>query len=514
MDGYGNAGALVGSDDTTSYINDYYDQAKNPAIMNSDDPQNVYEEYPSLGCYSWSDSVEGCAPVNADGESPNYFFNNYTNAPFADNWLFSGNDKIWKTVAAGYPILRFAAPTTFWVNQTYNAENTNSGHSWGTDAFNNLTSLFGESGSLVIPEGESTTTPAHINVNADTYIEVPETSGVNTVLLPASTTITRSSEGETIDASLLSATDIPNSNLSGFASGQVVQGALQWGIPSVGLSFSQPITLSIFVGADLNGQTLNVYRSLSTTGGWTSDGIVAPGTCLVSSDGLCTFQTSKASYFSATKNVPAPSVGGGGGSGALVIVTPTQLPVYQKLDFTINNNEKLTSASTLNISLNADPKTVSGYVISLDNKFPAASIIKYAPQATLALPAKSGVYTVYLKYYSTSGKQSEVISHSIEYQAVKTSADNSVLTSSGSSKFIFKKDLKLNQVSPDAKELQKYLNANGFLIAKTGAGSLGKETSKFGLGTKAALIKFQKAHGIKPASGNFGSLTRKVVNGK
>ena len=64
----------------------------------------------------------------------------------------------------------------------------------------------------------------------------------------------------------------------------------------------------------------------------------------------------------------------------------------------------------------------------------------------------------------------------------------------------------------DIKELQKYLNAHGFIIAKAGPGSLGKETTKFGIATKAALIKFQKTNKIKPANGSFGPVTRGVVN--
>ncbi len=62
------------------------------------------------------------------------------------------------------------------------------------------------------------------------------------------------------------------------------------------------------------------------------------------------------------------------------------------------------------------------------------------------------------------------------------------------------------------KKLQQYLNAHGFKIAKNGAGSPGKESTKFGPATRAAVIKFQKSKKISPASGLVGSLTRKVLN--
>jgi len=78
--------------------------------------------------------------------------------------------------------------------------------------------------------------------------------------------------------------------------------------------------------------------------------------------------------------------------------------------------------------------------------------------------------------------------------------------------FVFNKDLKLNQITNDVKELQKFLNNHGYVVATSGAGSKGKETTKFGPATKTALIKFQKANKITPASGLFGPLTRKTIN--
>ena len=90
---------------------------------------------------------------------------------------------------------------------------------------------------------------------------------------------------------------------------------------------------------------------------------------------------------------------------------------------------------------------------------------------------------------------------------INTTNKSSVVT-----KFIFKKNLSSGMVNNDVKELQKYLNTHGFVVAKSGAGSPGHETTKFGAATRTALIKFQKAKGIKPANGLFGPLTRGVVN--
>ncbi len=79
--------------------------------------------------------------------------------------------------------------------------------------------------------------------------------------------------------------------------------------------------------------------------------------------------------------------------------------------------------------------------------------------------------------------------------------------------FVFINNLSSGMVHPDVKELQKYLNTHGFLVAQNGPGSIGNETIKFGALTKSALIKFQIANKISPAVGFFGPITRGVVNG-
>jgi peptidoglycan hydrolase-like protein with peptidoglycan-binding domain len=62
------------------------------------------------------------------------------------------------------------------------------------------------------------------------------------------------------------------------------------------------------------------------------------------------------------------------------------------------------------------------------------------------------------------------------------------------------------------RQLQKFLNSQGFTVTVTGAGSLGNETTLFGPATKAALTKFQVSKGISPAAGYFGPVTRMYVS--
>jgi len=94
--------------------------------------------------------------------------------------------------------------------------------------------------------------------------------------------------------------------------------------------------------------------------------------------------------------------------------------------------------------------------------------------------------------------------------AIGTAVDE--LPSEAIPKFTFTKDLYLGVKDPEVKELQKFLNNNGFSVAQSGAGSKGNETDYFWHLTKDALIKFQKANNIVPAEGYFGRLTRAKIN--
>ncbi len=72
----------------------------------------------------------------------------------------------------------------------------------------------------------------------------------------------------------------------------------------------------------------------------------------------------------------------------------------------------------------------------------------------------------------------------------------------------FTRDLDVGDTGEDVLCLQKFLNAGGFIITSTGAGSPGNETDLFGTLTKEALAKWQTAQGLSPASGYFGPKSR------
>jgi len=96
----------------------------------------------------------------------------------------------------------------------------------------------------------------------------------------------------------------------------------------------------------------------------------------------------------------------------------------------------------------------------------------------------------------------------------------SVPAATSTARYQFTRNLSLHMKGDDVLQLQKYLNAHGFVIAKTGVGSPGSETNLFGLRTYAALVKFQEVHakeiltpsGLTKGTGYFGAGTRAFAN--
>lgn len=74
------------------------------------------------------------------------------------------------------------------------------------------------------------------------------------------------------------------------------------------------------------------------------------------------------------------------------------------------------------------------------------------------------------------------------------------------------RNLSFGKVGNDVKALQKFLNDNGYPVNyPSRLGSTGLETTTFGFYTKFVLAKFQKDHGIKPAEGYLGPITRAYI---
>lgn len=95
-----------------------------------------------------------------------------------------------------------------------------------------------------------------------------------------------------------------------------------------------------------------------------------------------------------------------------------------------------------------------------------------------------------------------------------------VIPSPAITPIVYSKALSSGANTADVRQLQKFLNSRGYIVAKTGPGSPGNETTYFGALTKNALIRFQLANkkeildsqGIKSPTGVLGAYTVKVIN--
>ncbi|MCF7906409.1 peptidoglycan-binding protein [Patescibacteria group bacterium] len=93
--------------------------------------------------------------------------------------------------------------------------------------------------------------------------------------------------------------------------------------------------------------------------------------------------------------------------------------------------------------------------------------------------------------------------------------NNAVENNNSQNQYKFTKPLDIGEISEDVKNLQIFLNNNGFLISEDGPGSKGNETNYFGPKTKEALIKFQNEYkkeileplGIDNGTGYLGRST-------
>ncbi len=74
----------------------------------------------------------------------------------------------------------------------------------------------------------------------------------------------------------------------------------------------------------------------------------------------------------------------------------------------------------------------------------------------------------------------------------------------------FIRDLSMGMIGEDVKELQKYLNNNGFELINTGYGSPSNETAYFGLLTRDSLSKFQQTNHLK-STGKLDIETRSYL---
>ena len=224
-----------------------------------------------------------------------------------------------------------------------------------------LSSLF-DANVFVPTEGMTSDSTTEIVVAQNLEIKVASSSE-SKIILEKDTVITRF-DNEAFDATLLASSETEVGSLAGLGSGVVAVGALQWGIPSLSLEFSNPIEINIFVGADLNGEILNIVRSITGDGDWTSDGIIPPATCVVSG-GICAFQATKASFYSATTPVVSSGpVSTGNSSGGNESASASGISGYSQSFASPDEGGAINlSKSGSEIRLNVPRGAVSGNIL-------------------------------------------------------------------------------------------------------------------------------------------------------
>jgi Putative peptidoglycan binding domain len=112
---------------------------------------------------------------------------------------------------------------------------------------------------------------------------------------------------------------------------------------------------------------------------------------------------------------------------------------------------------------------------------------------------------------TTADLQAQIAALLAQIQQLQAQLNAASSGSSMAAAYNYTRDLTVGSTGADVKALQEFLNANGAQLAASGAGSPGNETTYFGALTKAALAKYQAAHGIAPAAGYFGPITRAYI---
>lgn len=181
---------------------------------------------------------------------------------------------------------------------------------------------------------------------------------------------------------------------------------------------------------------------------------------------------------------------------------------------TLNGRALAQTAVTLDAATVTNPGAASVAATPATPAAPATPTTPAAPApATPATPAArasglsaSQIQSILDVLASFNADASVIASVRASLQGVTTGSATSAAV------HVFKANLTTGSLGSEVKVLQQYLNARGYTVAASGAGSLGNETTTFGNATRAALVKYQKAHNITPAVGYFGPKTRAAIS--
>lgn len=355
------------------------------------------------------------------------------------------------------------------------------------------------------------------NVTSTNHITFPQQIVISlgsgtTITIPSNTvmTVSSSSDFTQVNAtSTVSTTDLP--------AGYTSAGTVQYGFSTIPITASQAVTVKISVGADYNGQTLTVHKKEAGGSSWSNF-----ATCVVSL-GLCQFTTTNFSAFSADSySAPSNAVSGVSWAGGSYPApgTPTDL------------SAAIISPTQINLSW-AAPKTYYllnvGYTIYRNGAQIATTTKHFYADTSVQLTA-STTYSYAVSSYDNAGLSSTatpVVLVSLPYSfSVIPTLSISELQQQVENLISQLKLLLLKKISSIKGTLKigskggDVLFMQNYLVFFGGKGQAVKNlsdcgaTGYFGQLTKDALAEFQKTAGITPASGIFGSKTKKYFQTK
>ncbi len=142
-----------------------------------------------------------------------------------------------------------------------------------------------------------------------------------------------------------------------------------------------------------------------------------------------------------------------------------------------------------------------------------AALVASVAFGSFAAPARAALtesqISSILSLLSSFGADQTTINNVNASLRGQPTSGNPSTPSTGGTCYTYTRDLQQGSTGADVMALQKFLNGDAAtMVAATGAGSPGNETSTFGPATKAAVMKFQTKYGLTPVAGYFGAKSR------
>ncbi len=164
-------------------------------------------------------------------------------------------------------------------------------------------------------------------------------------------------------------------------------------------------------------------------------------------------------------------------------------------------NQGASTTNSKNVTLHFNVPGISGIAVSNRSDFLNAYFEPAVTSRSWTLTDGLGVKTVYVRFRAANGGTATT-QDSITLVETKEKAESITGTVKNTEQFI--SELKLNTTGEEVKQLQIFLKQKGYFTYP-------EFTTKFGSVTKDALIKYQKAVGVK-ATGVLDAVTRSKIN--